>query len=145
MSKQVGLGWKWASQFSKVDITQLRALYSVMHQETIETLNAKPGATPITVEQLEHHMSFTFESDKGWGFKTHKCSDAALHLLTLAGQYTRAHNQQTFIPPSQETIAQGGFLGGEVINNTTEAHQRLNALVARFFPGLEMETVGGYS
>jgi hypothetical protein len=142
MAKKVGLGWYWAGQFNKVPVGTLRALYAEMRALTVAKLGEEK---PLSVKELESYMETLFQDNKSWGYKSHKCSDPSLRILVLANQFVRAYNQQTRIPPSEETLAWGGFLGGETINNDGPACERLNALVAKYVPGLSIETVGGYS
>lgn len=145
MAKQVGRGWIWAAQFSSVPVDTLRDLYRELRLETLRAMKASPKFRTLTVGELEAHIESFMSYERTLPYREHKCSEGALRLLVLSGQYVMVQNDQTHIPPSPETLNEGGFLGGETINDTTAAHQKLNALVARFLPNLPLETVGGFS
>lgn len=42
-------------------------------------------------------------------------------LLAAFGQLHGAYTRNVSIPPSQETLAWGGFLGGEILHDTSDA------------------------
>jgi hypothetical protein len=98
----------------------------------------------VEVAKLDEVVKASVANNQGYGKRAHGCEAQSLFILAIANIFVSAHNVQTFIEASEETLANGGFLGGEVINNTIPANRKLTEVVSKHMP-VTYESVGNFS
>ena len=148
-----GLGWIWAYRLGR-DVEALRNLYRALRSaylalpvsvgrwanrterrsgEVLDSVRGIVGRTATTNEEFDALVKTSISKEiQDWtGVESYdRLSIAQLHCLHATWMYHGAAMSRTWIEPSPETLENGGFLGGDMINNADDAERAIDEMVA---------------
>lgn len=151
-----GLGWIWAYRLGH-DVDALRKLYGKIraaylalpvsvdgwanrtenrHGNTLASIRGIYGRDVSTAAEFDAHVKESMSDElKNWnGMESYdRLSIGQLHCLHAAWIYVQAATSKTWLEPSPETLENGGFLGGEMINSDRDAKLAIDEMVASVF------------
>lgn len=151
-----GLGWIWAYRLGR-DVDALRKLYGKIRAaclalpvsvdgwanrterrsgDVLDSIRGICGRDVSTTIEFDARVkeSMSKEMQDWTGVESYdRLSIGQSHCLHAAWIYIQAATSKTWIEPSPETLENGGFLGGEMINSDRDAKLAIDEMVASVF------------